>query len=659
MNTYDNTLLAAERKSNGESQLLSVRDLMGVAGIPAGRPNVIAWLRRNNIETRISRGNGGKRFQVLFSDLPEEVRVAMVQRDFGVAAQEGNPNLWADFIRKSSQVRADAERAFAAVTEIDDALDSGMSLTAAIAEASATSGLSVSSLKRMRRKVRGVPLCDWVPALAKDYKAGGATIEMDEDAWAFFLQFINQSAHRLPLTTAWRETDEVARLEGWEWPSYPTVWRRWKSMDTGQRALLRGGAKAHDKTLPTQRRTVEHLLPMQIVNLDGRKADVFVLWEDGEISRPIVIAIQDVKSKKFLGWIAAKTEDADTTKAVILDVFERYGLFDKLLTDNGRAFASNKIAGGARHRFRGKGDLKAAPGILPLLGIDITFAKPRNGRAKPIERGFRDVAEQIDTLPELKRGYCGHRPDAKPEDFAGGAIPIAVFREIYDREFRAQNARPGRRTEAAKGEMSFDQVFDEGFAKRPKRPLSAGQRWYLLMDMVYLKPNRDTGALSSMGFTWWSQEHQTTLLRYRNTKVRVLFDHTDRSKPVMVEDPVTNRVIVDSLPCMKRGEFDSTENARINERGKAMKRRADRLQNRAAMTMTKARMEEIRKRAHAARPQASEPLPETNVTAPAFGTRNLKGMSEGTASNDRDAFDESVARGLDKHRPGWRGRFTG
>lgn len=95
-------------------------------------------------------------------------------------------------------------------------------------------------------------------------------------------------------------------------------------------------------------RLVAHLQAMQIVNLDGRQTDFSVRWKDGTSGRAFVIAIQDVYSRKFLGWRFAKTEDADTTKAVILDVIDRHGLFDASRTDNGRAFASKKISGGPR-----------------------------------------------------------------------------------------------------------------------------------------------------------------------------------------------------------------------------------------------------------------------------------------------------------------------
>ncbi len=357
---------------------------------------------------------------------------------------------------------------------------------------------------------------------------------------------------------------------------------------------------------------------MQIVNLDGRMADVFVIWEDGTISRPIVIAIQDIYSRKTLAWRVSKTEDADTTKLVVLDVIDRYGLFDGLRTDNGRAFASRKVSGGAPHRFRGKKSEDEPQGILTLMGAQVGFALPENGRAKPIERTFGDHAREIDTSPEFREAYCGHKPDAKPEDFAGKAVPIALFREVYGRGINALNARIGRRTEMGKGKLSFDQVFAESYAQRPRRDITAAQRRFFMLDAIYLTPNPDTGALTSNGFRYWAPEHQTTLLAHRHGKVAVMFDPTDRSKPVMVLNR-EGRMIIDSLPCLKKGKFDSTEDARQHARGKAQRKKAARAEIKALNLMNESELNNLRKRSHDARPAPAPPASETNVSAPLFG----------------------------------------
>ncbi|CAI9120427.1 transposase domain-containing protein [Brytella acorum] len=404
-------------------------------------------------------------------------------------------------------------------------------------------------------------------------------------------------------------------------------------------------------------RTIAHLQAMQIVNLDGRQADFFVRWNDGTVSRPIVIAIQDVHSRMMLGWRFAKTEDSDTTKAVILDVIDRYGIFDELRTDNGRAFTSKKIAGGAGHRFRGKktaSNTEEIRGILAWIGCKFGTSKPAHGQSKPIERGFRDVAEQIDARFEFKGAYCGHRPDAKPEDFTGAPIAIDDAEAIYNRELREHNERAGRRTEMGKGKKSFETVFNESFKHRIRKCLTAAQRRYFLYDRALLKPNKDTGALKSKGFTWWSRDHQDVLLQNSHRKVAVLFDPSDRSKPVMVLDTDGN-LLVEALPCLEKGRFDDTKDARQVARANAQIKKADQkaLKARGLKTMTE--LAAIQKRVHASKPLPVEPVSEINVTAPVFGAPGpkpktapkAKGGTVARFEPQRDGFESSISRGLD------------
>lgn len=586
---------------------------------PSTERRVRSFLFTQGIKTQRISARGGWRTAVSFSDLPPETQIALLQRRAGIDPAGTNPAIWEEFGKTTPKTISEAKQRHTIICAVQARIDRGVTRGRALSEASKETGVPTITLRRWYSRVDDVPRADWLPALAPSWEPGGKKAEMSEEAWRFFLSYIEQASAHSTLKRAHRETQEAAVLNGWAWPTYDTVMRYWRlTVDTGTKALLRSGAKAFDKTVPTMERSVAHLQAMEIVNLDGRMADLFVTWEDGTVSRPIVIAIQDVYSRKMLGWRVSKTEDADTTKLVVLDVIDHYGLFDGLRTDNGRAFASRKVSGGAAHRFRGKKSEDEPPGILTLMGAQVGFALPESGRSKPIERAFRDVAYDIDTCPEFRDAYCGHRPDAKPEDFAEGAVPIALFREVYERELNAHNARPGRRTEMGKGKLSFDQVFAESYAQRPRRDITAAQRRFFLLDMAYLKPNKDTGALTSNGFRYWAAEHQTALLAHRHGKVAVLFDPRDRSKPVMVLNR-EGRMIIDSLPCLKRGKFDSTEDARQHARGKGQRLKAARADKKGLNLMNEAELNNLRKRSQDARPAPVPPASDTNITAPLFG----------------------------------------
>ncbi|MDN7351349.1 transposase domain-containing protein [Acetobacter senegalensis] len=542
---------------------------------------------------------------------------------------------------------------------MEEQIGTGKTIRAATAHVCEQFGMGRATVERMRAKVRDASRANWLPLLAGNYdKCGRPRIEMSEEAWIYCLSTLKEGGKRYPLKAAYRVTESAATVCNWAWPSYAVVRKRWEELPAGEKALIKSGPQALDKTIPPMTRTVAHLSAMAIVNLDGRQADFFVRWEDGTVSRPIVIAIQDVYSRLMLGWKFSKTEDSDTTKAVILDVTDRYGLFDKLLTDNGRAFASKKISGGATYRFRGKKPVDTedeVKGILTLLGVNVGFAKPRHGQSKPIERGFRDVAESIDTLPEFKGAHCGHRPDAKPEDFTGKPVDIADARAIYDRELRDHNERTGRRTEMGKGKLSLQEVFDRSFRHRIPKRLTAAQRAFFMSDMTLLKPNKDTGALSSKGFTWWSAEHQDILLQHRHGKVTVLFDPNERSKPVMVLDRDGN-LLIDALPCLERGRFDSTEDARQYERGKAQVKRGHRQSLKGRHLMSRAEIAAIKKRVDAEKPAQASPKVDTNITGAVFGAAPPKPKATPTkvtpvrSGMSGDDMNSALNRALDNYQ---------
>jgi len=631
-------------------EMVTLRQLRLAGVLPDNRGSAARAAKRKGWQLVRVRGNGGLQYAVHRDELSDADRIAFLRENMGVAdAAATDAELWRRFNEAPHNVQAGAKRRLNLLNAVESRQDAGQSLYAATNEVAAEHGVSVGTIRRIVKIVRDVPRCDRLPALAKRYR-GAAPNEnaVSPEAWRYFLTCIARSSAPRPLKACFDDTAEAAELNGWAWPTYVTVWKRWRALPAGVKAKLRSGPKAQAKTIPPQQRLVAHLSSMQIVNLDGRRLDIVTCWEDRTVSRPTILTIQDVYSRKVLGWLLVKTEDSDSTKALLLYVTNKYGRFDVLLTDNSRAFSSNKIAGGAKTRYRWRKTVGVALGILKRLGIEVRFATPRHGQAKPVERSFRDQSQRIDTLPEFKDAYCGNRPDAKPEDFTGTPVDIATVREVYGREIDAHNARPGRRTEMCKGKFSFNEVFAESYAKRPAHPITAAQRRFFTLDAIMLTPQKSTGAVVKDGFVYWSPETQDALLKHRERGVRVLFDPTDRSKPVMVED-INGRVIAESVPCMRPGKFDSTEDARTWARERGRMKKADRHRIDALNLMGKTEFEALRKRAHAARPEPQPPAPQTNVTRPKFGALPGKPVSAvGSGKIGSDSFQESAARGIAK-----------
>lgn len=522
---------------------------------------------------------GGMAFFVREGDLPAETRAALVAAEHGVEPDAADPALWARLAYATPKARTEAERRFEAVVAVGELVEGGATRGAAIDTAAAQSGASTSSLRRWLAMVEGFDRSDWPAALAPRHSREGRKAEIAPEMWKFFVGLIKESGPIMGIRNAWRTTKALAEATGADWPSYDAVLARWNALPAQERAFLQHGTKARDALIPHQTRSVAHLHAMEIVNLDGRYADAFAEWEDGTVSRPIVLTAQDVHTRKILGRVYAKTENSDDIKELVLQLCDRWGVPDCILCDNGRGFMAKKMAAGAGRRFRWNVD-DGTLGLFAKAGIKLMVAKPYNGRAKPIERHFREDAREIDAGPEFRGAHCGSRPDAKPEDYAGKAVSIATFVEVYEGCSAEQNARLGRRTELCGGGKSFDQVFEESWSGRPRRVLTMLQRLYLSQDERLAMPDRRTGEIRLLGHRYWSPVAQDALMRHCGKRVRVLYDPKNLAAGVRVED-LQRRVIAAELPRLAPGRFDSTEDARDHARAVQAAKRAVQLQERA------------------------------------------------------------------------------
>src|SRR5690606_21666117 len=105
--------------------------------------------------------------------------------------------------------------------------------------------------------------------------------------------------------------------------------------------LRRKGEEALRRSIPSQRRRVEDLHALECVNIDGHKFDVFVTPpRGGNPIRPVMVAIQDVRSSRVLAWRVGETESAALARLAFADLFRDYGIPKHAVLDNGRGFAS-------------------------------------------------------------------------------------------------------------------------------------------------------------------------------------------------------------------------------------------------------------------------------------------------------------------------------
>jgi transposase InsO family protein len=399
---------------------------------------------------------------------------------------------------------------------------------------------------------------------------------MSEEAFAWFKDIVGLSGKNgslYPLLWAYRDTAEQARKQGWLWPSYETVRRRFLALPAAERRTLMQGEKAAAASLTQyQPRRTETLLAMEQVELDGREFKVTVRFRDGSIGCPWVILIVDRASSKVVGYAVSNSENADAVAEAITSVCEEYGIPVLLLTDNGRAINSRKITGGLRPRYQTVQQRAAdwdVPGVMAIYGIELQNTAPGAPRGK-LPESIYSALRHIDNAPEFHRAQRSgptDTPNPNPD-----VIGEDVFRAVLDKRIRDFNAMPSRAQQAQGG--SRDAAFERLSQGRIVRHVSPLQRrsvkmtWHKRMVMP-------DGRVKFAGGLFGDATTQEAMLAHEGKYVLVGIDPTDYSAPAMVrgweESHLRGRVLVEKLPAYEACSVNSDEGRR---RAVAEKRRA-------------------------------------------------------------------------------------
>lgn len=550
----------AKRKVNERAAEENWALKVDAAGMPLAQP-------------RQGRGGG---LEYHHSLLPAAARAELIRRGItmetaGDAANDEGPGrrstLWAWFEGQSAKVKADAQHRAGVIEHFEQFQRAGMSRTMAAAAAADISSTSVATIWNWLKLIEGIDPADRLPHLAPRRQGGGAEAEIDDVAWAMLKSDYLRPEKPTFSSCYWRMRKQYAEPRGLKVPHERTLLRKLEREVDGRLIIAkRNGMEALRQTLPPQKRSVAMLHAMELVNIDGHKFDVFVQFPDGTIGRPIMVAIQDIFSRKFLSWRIGQTESAVQTRLAFADLFQKFGIPKGCLLDNGRAFASKWITGGAKSRFRFKIREDEPTGLLTSLGIQIHWAMPYRGQSKPIERGFRDLCDWISRGPECAGAYTGNRPDAKPENYGDRAIPLADFLAIVERGMHVHNSREGRDTETARG-RSFDAAFAESYAVAPIGKATASDLRLALLTGEQLRGDRKNGTVTIAGNRYWSPE----LSQVAGQLLTVRFDPDDLTKDIHVYSQ-DDRYIC-SAPVLEMTGFLDVASAKLRAKQEAELRR--------------------------------------------------------------------------------------
>lgn len=543
--------------------------------------------------------------------LPAAARAALAEQGIAAVAHVSKsldttaPAMWRWYEAQSDKTRADAQTRLEVLVAVEAYEGAGMTTTAAVAAAAARHGVAPSTIWGWRQLVEGVARPDWLPYVAPRRCGGGREIEIDDGAWKMLISdYLRPSAPSFS-SVYHRIVSEYCAPRGIQLPHERTL-RRKLEREIDPRVLVasRQGQEALRQMIPAQRRTVADLHALEVVNIDGHKWDVFVRWPDGTVDRPILVGIQDIYSRKIVSWSIGRSESVVEVRLALARLFARYGIPGAIVLDNGRAFASKQITGGAKTRFRFKVRDEDPLGVLTALGVQIHWAQPYRGSSKPIERAWKDFCDAIAKHPAFEGAYTGNRPDAKPENYGAKAVPLPRFVEIIEAGIAAHNARPGRRTEMGGGQRSFDQVFEESYAIAPIRRATPEQLRMALLAADDRPTDRRTGAIALFGNRYWTE----ALGSHAGERVTVRFDPDDLHAPIHVYDRAGRFLC--TAPVIEDGGFLSVDDARRRARLERDHRRRTRELIEAEQLLDSDRVDQLLTRV------APETLPHPTVVRP-------------------------------------------
>jgi len=242
---------------------------------------------------------------------------------------------------------------------------------------------------------------------------------------ATFLQTYRPSA-----ASIYKDVAKDFEMSGLTPPSYSFVLRKTKEIDPDLIASARMGERNYDDKFCYITLRRKPALPRLWCDADHHQIDHYVIFDNGEIGRPWLTAIQDIATDECLGYRLTREARATypgsaaiglTLRHAILRKEDKswpsFGLFDNFYCDLGKDFRAQYVRE-----------------VCHDLNIKNVYARGYHGKSKPIERWFGVLEGSLKKLP----GYCGKDPESNPErqrvgaprsfeDMRGELMTIAQF----------------------------------------------------------------------------------------------------------------------------------------------------------------------------------------------------------------------------------------
>ncbi len=311
-----------------------------------------------------------------------------------------------------------------------------------------------------------------------------------------FLLTVLRHQNRIKIAHAITLTKEYLARKQIESPSSPATLRRFVDQFRREHydlwVLHREGEKAlNDKVLPYAERDWRLLDVGDGLVADGHRLNFQVINPaTGKPCRAALVLFWDWKSSYPLGWEIMLEENIQCVTSALRNAILALGKTPKwVLLDNGKAFRAKIFTQDVNFED------SELPGMFTRLNINCHFAQPYNAQAKPIERFFATLNDQLERMIP---SYTGASINDKPawtkrnEKLARAAhdpwIPTVQEADGLIRAYRGQYAeRPSRGRD---GLRPID-IFNEG--KGPGVDPA---------ELIFLMMDHNIRTLHRNGLTW-------------------------------------------------------------------------------------------------------------------------------------------------------------
>lgn len=619
---------------------------LALPGMPATKGKLIDMAKRQEWQRaawegthwrqRAGRGGG---VEYHLAVLPMVARAKLAFAEHQAAAEpitRAAEGLWEWYARQPTTKKAKAEARLKALDAVETLVRAGERRVQAMQMVAHEQKVALSSLYEWAKCTHGLAREDWLPALAPRHGGGRETAELPAEGWAMLKgDFLRPE--RPNFTACYRRLVRVAAEQGWQVPAERTLHRRMMDIPEHQRVLLRDGVDALRRMFPAQQRDRGVFHALEAVNADGHTWDVFVKWPDGTIGRPHMVAFQDLYSGKILSWRVDVALSWHAVRLAFGDMVEAFGIPRLCWLDNGREFAAKRITGGQKTRYRFKVKDEEPEGLMTTMGVEVHWTTPYHGQAKPIERAFRDFAQDAAKHPAFAGAYTGNSPAAKPDNYGKAAVPLDTFIRVIGDEIAEHNSRAGRRSPICAG-RSFDETFEASYAVSPIQRASAEQRRLWLLAAEAVRPRAQDGAIHLYGNRYWSD----FLHALRGSQVVARFDPDALAEPMHIY--AADGRYLGEAACLEAAGFNSVADAQAQARRWKQWLRATRtgreIQDRMSIAEIARRLPQI---------EAAEP-PEAKLVQLVFPRQGNAAL----AARPREEEDEAAEAKLLDALP-WRG----